>query len=80
MTVPELKSRKEIATWITAELQKVKTCEECTVNSVMPLRQPDRDGCNWSDSIVVRAGPEADYEPHLRRIVQEARRRFNVAQ
>jgi hypothetical protein len=61
--------------WLTVELQKVRDCEECTVSKVHQLQQPDEDGSNWSDNIVVsHSEVPFDYlRPHLARILSEAK-------
>ena len=72
---------KELQAHLTGELQMVEDCEGCSVDSIMPLQLPDEDGCNWSDMVYVRSGPEvaADcFRPHVRRIVADAQRRFNL--
>jgi hypothetical protein len=73
----ELRTAEEIAAWITDELQKTEDCKGCRVDSVVGLREPDTEGCNWSDSIAVQLGN--DYSrPIFQKIIQEARLRFNL--
>jgi hypothetical protein len=77
----KLVTNDELKAYLTSELQKVEDCEECSIDSIMPLQLPDEDGCNWSDMVHVRSGPEvaAEYfRPHVRRIVAEARKRYNL--
>lgn len=71
---------EELAAWMTAELRKVEGCEECSVGAANRLQQPDAEGCNWSDSLVVRSGGLAHeyFRPHLNRIVAQARAQFNL--
>lgn len=76
----QIVSKEKLQAWLTAELQKVEDCNECTVGGIMALQQPDEDGCNWSDSIVVSTGgvPLHYFKPHLDVIMANARARFNV--
>lgn len=73
-------SREELEQWLTNELQKIEDCEECSVGGIMPLREPDEDGCNWSGDVVVSSGgvPVEYFRPYLARIMREARNRFNI--
>jgi len=73
----ELRTAEDIGKWITAELQKIKACQGSSVDSVVGLREPDVDGCNWSDSIAVQLGEDCP-RPILQKIIQEARQRFNL--
>ena len=72
--------REELRAWLTAEIRKFEGCEECTVGGVTPLREPDKCGCNWSDSIVLRATgvPSEIYKPALTKVMVEARSKFNI--
>lgn len=77
----ELVTSKELKTYLTAELKKVKGCDGCTIGRILRYQQPDDDGCNWSDNVIVSSGGDIspDYLlPHVQRIVAEARKRFNL--
>jgi hypothetical protein len=43
------------------------------------LAQPDKDGCNWSEVAVRGSGvPVRDIMPAADRIIDEARKKYNV--
>lgn len=69
-----LLSAEELEQWLSRELRKVKGCGECSVGGIMALQQADSDGCNWSDSVVVRSGQvDSKYvRPYFDKIVAEA--------
>lgn len=74
-------TREELAAHLTAELQKVRDCQGCSIHGIFPYQQPDEDGCNWSDNVWVSTGgdmPVGYVRPHVQRIVAEARKRFNL--
>jgi hypothetical protein len=73
-------SREELQKWLTTEIRKFEGCEECSFGGIMPLRQPDEFGCNWSDDIILRMTgvPPEIYRPAFKSIVAEARRKFNI--
>lgn len=71
----------ELSAWLTTELRKIEDCHDSSVAVQYLLRNPDADGCNWSDEVVLSVGRSAtaDYlYPHVRRLVGEARLKFNV--
>lgn len=70
----------ELEQWLTAKLRKLDDCHDCKVSGVLPLQEPDEQGCNWSDSLVVNAGglPYDYYAKFLSVVVAEARSRFNL--
>lgn len=75
-----LVSQDQLSTWMTSELQKIDECRDSQIRGVVALQFPDEDGCNWSDSLTVNSGGVASeiLIPHVRRIVAEARERFNL--
>ena len=76
----ELVTADQLANWITTELQKVEGCQYCKITGVTPLREPDSEGCNWSDSVTVSSGgvPADYFMPPVQRIILEARKKFNL--
>jgi hypothetical protein len=80
--VRELKTRDEISAWITRELNTRPGCEEATVTVRFELLEPEPDGCNWADDLILNYGRNDSYLvlQHLRPLYQEARRRFNVSE
>jgi hypothetical protein len=73
-------STAELQKWLTTEIRKFEDCEECSFGEIMPLRQPDKSGFNWSDDIVLRmtgVSPEI-YLPAAKSVMAEARRKFNI--
>jgi hypothetical protein len=41
-------SEAQLLNWLNSELASHANCEECRFTSVLRLREPDIDGCNWS--------------------------------
>lgn len=76
----KLLSRNELAAWLTAAIQKFEDCKEVKIGGVMPLQEPDDEGVNWSDQIVVTTGgtPSDIYFNPLQKVMAEARARFNL--
>ncbi len=74
-------TKEELQAWLTAEIRKYEGCEDCKFGGVMPLSEPDEAGCNWSDSVVLRATgvPPEIYKPALTKVMFEARSKFNIA-
>ena len=71
---------RELAAWMTEQIRQYEGCEEVEVGEPMELREPDEAGCNWSDSMVLRATgvPKELLNPAFGRVLAEARKRFNV--
>jgi hypothetical protein len=76
----KLASRKQIATHLTNEIRKLEDCEGLSIGSVVPLRSPDTDGCNWSPDVIVSTGgvPQSHFGPYLGQIIIQARSMFNL--
>ena len=76
----DIRTSAEIGAWITQRLRTLEDCGECKVTAVQRLRDPDDEGCNWSDVIFVRTGgvTREYFEPFLREVILEARQRFNL--
>lgn len=74
-------SKEELQTWLTTEIRKFEGCKECSFGGVIPIRQPDEFGCNWSAGIVLRVTgvPPEIYRPAFEIVVAEARRKFNIS-
>ena len=73
-------SKEELQTWLTIEIRKFEGCEECSFMGIIPLRQPDEFGCNWSADIVLKMTgvPPEIYRPAFESVMAEARRKFNI--
>jgi hypothetical protein len=72
-------SKEELQEWLTTEIRKFGGCEECSFGGIIPLRQPDEFGCNWSVGILRATGvPPEIYRPALEIVMAEARRKFNI--
>lgn len=77
----ELVTLGELSARLTSELQEVEDCEDSEITVKYRLKEPDTDGCNWSDDVSVRVGSKATSEylqPHVSRIVHCAKSRYNV--
>ena len=70
-TVPE----KEIIDWINKRLFE-ELCEEAKVNHVQRLRELNQNGCNWSDTVIIRNGRGCS--EITARIIQEAQNIFSL--
>lgn len=82
MTSRTLVTSDELLAWLNTELRKADDCETSSFDSIQPLRQPDEKGSNWSEDVSIRWGPDVSIEDcsyHVRRIIAEARKRFNLA-
>ena len=76
----KLLSREELEYWLTAELRKFEECEGCEVRHVIPLRGPDKDGCNWSRTLTIRATgvPQNILNLAFSKVMAKARSKFNL--
>jgi hypothetical protein len=71
-----LKTRPEIAEWITAEVRKYPGCEDFKTVGVLS-KDPDVQGCNWTIGTVLVTGLDpVDWEPALNKVLAEARKSF----
>jgi len=74
----QAKTSAEIAEWFTEQARQHDNDQDFKLTSVIPLKQPATDGCNWTiDSVLTL--------PHLCGVacdttVAEARKRFNLAE
>lgn len=78
----ELKTRDEVSQSIAAELRKQPKCADVEVSVQYELQEPDPDGCNWSEDLIVNAGG-GDYDEVIRRLRPihiRARELFNVSE
>lgn len=72
---------KELSAWLTTELQKIPDAGDSEITVQYALRDSDEDGCNWSDTVVLRVGHAASAEylqPYVQQLVGIARKRFNL--
>ena len=77
----EIRSADEIAQWLTNNLRnRLDDCNECKVNGIKRLLQPDPNGCNWSSDIIVNTGgqPHENIAAILRELIGDAQDRFNL--
>ena len=77
----ELVTLDELSARLTSELQEIEDCEGSEITVKYRLREPDADGCNWSEDVSIRVGPNATAEyltPYVDSIVTRARAIFNV--
>lgn len=74
-------SKFQLQLWLTEELQKLPEYKKCKFGGIAPLQEVDSDGCNWSASITLNAAevPKEIYEPAALFVIQEARKKFNIA-
>jgi hypothetical protein len=78
----KLRTRQQIGDWITQELRKHAECADARVSVQYELDEPEADGCNWADNVIVNSGvnDRDDVLERLRPILREARRTFNVSE
>jgi hypothetical protein len=74
-------TKQKLKAWLTIEIQKFEGCEHCQVGGISNLRVLDEGGCNWSDSVVLRATgvPAEIYRSAFTQVMVEARAKFNVS-
>lgn len=72
---------EELSAWMTERVQQHEDCQGTTVTVQYRLQSPDAYGCNWSENIFFRPGPNASKDTVLAivgNLVREAREKFNV--
>ncbi len=79
----ELLSAQEIADAMTAELQTHEECEDARMLVVVPFKEPDETGCNWTftGSAFFNAGTGAReiVGPIAVKVHEWARAKYNLA-
>ena len=76
-----IRTREEINAWMTSELSSNTDCGGSRIQLQYALKQPDEDGCNWSDSCILNHGPNISLEqltPIATQVVTSARKQFNL--
>jgi hypothetical protein len=71
----------ELSAQLTSQLQEVEGAAGSKIAVQYILQEPDANGCNWSDRIVLTVGPKSASEkllPFVAQVVQAAQMRFNV--
>ncbi len=71
----------ELSNKLTEQLQQVDGAGESRVTVQYILQEPDADGCNWSDSVVLTLDKDTSSKtlgPFVTQLVQAARMKFNV--
>jgi hypothetical protein len=78
----KLRTKRQIGLWIMEELHKLPECADARVSIQYELDERAPDGCNWSDSVVVKCGvnDREDVIERLRPILRRARCSFNVSE
>jgi hypothetical protein len=77
----ELVTLSELSARLTDELQKVSDAAGSAIFVRYMLQEPDEEGCNWSDSVILKIGSGVSREvltPYVTQLMQDARKRFNV--
>lgn len=71
---------RELARWLTAQIQAHPGCAEIVVERVIRLDAPDNEGCNWSRTVVLNPNGRSPkyYGVPYAAVVAEARRRFTL--
>lgn len=70
----------ELMEQLTSQFRMFEGCEKVTVLKVSRLDTPDRDGCNWSSSLVLDTGgaPPEVYAMPYADIITSARSTWNL--
>ncbi len=72
-------TKQELVEIINDELKKHETCEECHVNAITSLAEPDPEGCNWSEPYVTCSGTPAEVcRPTAARVISKLRAEYNL--
>ncbi len=72
-------SDQELVEIINDELKKHEKCEECRVNGIMSLTEPDPEGCNWSEPYVTCSGTPAEIcQPIAAQVISKLRAEYNL--
>lgn len=77
----ELVTKAELSAILTKELQAMPDAAGSKLSVQYALQEPDADGCNWSETVIVSVGPKATAEyltPLAAAIIRRARQRYNV--
>jgi hypothetical protein len=69
----KLVSEQEIVEWINSRLQE-EYDGDFSIKHITRLLEFNHNGCNWSDTVVVRNGTA----PGIRQIIDEAQSLFNL--
>lgn len=70
----------QLRDWLTEEIRAHPGCEEVQVLGLFRLERADRDGCNWSYTLVLDTGgaPAPVYALAYAKVLARGRARFNV--
>ena len=74
-------SMDTLSEWLTTHVSNHEDCEGTNVSVQYKLLSPDSNGCNWSESVILNPGPNADKQmlmTILANAVRDAREKFNV--
>lgn len=73
-------SAQDLVTLLNFELAAYEECNGCRFTSIRPMRSRDDAGANWRDARLL-ADHRLGLEEHfiVRRVVEETRRRFDLA-
>lgn len=75
----KLVSKEELRAWLDTQIQEHEECADCHFGGIMALRGTDATGCNWSEPVLTCSGqPAGICEPFARRVLAEAREKFNL--
>jgi hypothetical protein len=72
----QVKTSAEIAEWITEQVRQHDDGPDFKLTSVIPLKQPATDGCNWTIDSVLTLPHDCGLACDT--AVAEARKRFNL--
>ena len=72
-------TENQLVAIIKGELVKQEECAGCRVNGIVALREPDDEGCNWSEPCISFSGVPVDVcRTVAAQVVARARTNFNL--
>ncbi len=74
-----LVSQEYLLQWMNSQIAEYEDYADCHFTSVVPLRESDEYGCNWSGADLMCSGMPLDVcQPIAQRIIDAAKKKFNV--
>ena len=81
MPFKEIVTLLELSAYLSAELQKMEDAAGSEIMVRYTFNEPDDEGCNWSDDVLLQVGQNTTKEalaPRAAQLVRNARKRFEV--
>lgn len=81
MPTKEILTLAALSARLSADLQKYENAAGSTITVQFILHEPDDEGCNWSDSVILKSGPKTTKKalaPRAAQLIKNARKRYEV--